>query len=230
MKKLIIAIVIIVSISSLSIAQDCIIPSEIKSYDYNSTEAIANKKDWKNDIETDSWLFALSWSKGFCDRYSGDIPKRLEHQCLNNSMGLIIHGLWAQSNKAGGDYKKHPRNCTDAEAIDSTLIENYICIIPGIKLMQKEWEKHGTCDFDTAEEYFATMNVLYQQLNIPSKEDLEVYEFKSPEIIKAYFLSINKDIGLNKNNVVIKINNKNKRLSEIYILYDKHFRFLKTDN
>ncbi|MCK5099000.1 MAG: hypothetical protein KAR45_12915, partial [Desulfobacteraceae bacterium] len=112
-------------------------------------------------------------------------------------------------------------------AIDPDLIKNYICIVPGIQLMQKEWEKHGTCDFSTAEEYFATLNVLYQQLNIPTREELEAYEYEPSEIIKAYFLSLNKSIGLKENNVIIKINNANKRLSEIYIIYDKQFRFFK---
>ena len=227
MKKLIIAIIICISVSSLSIAQDCIIPSEIQSWDYNSTKAIADNKDWKNDITTDYWMLALSWSKGFCDEFSGAIPKKYKHQCLNNSMGLIVHGLWAQSKKAGDNYKKHPRNCRDTVAINPDLIENYICIIPGIQLMQKEWEKHGTCDFSTAEEYFATLNVLYQQLNIPTREELEAYEYEPSEIIKAYFLSLNKSIGLKENNVIIKINNANKRLSEIYIIYDKQFRFFK---
>ena len=99
MKKIFLVSIIFLSVCNFSIAQDCKQPSEIKPWDYNSSKAIVQNKDWKNDVETYYWLLPLSWSKSHCDKFEGNISKKNKHQCLNNKFGFIVHGLWAQSKK-----------------------------------------------------------------------------------------------------------------------------------
>ena len=151
--------------TSLSSAA-CNLKQDFKEYDY-----FMSKRDHKKDSETLSYVLDLSYSPVFC-AYSKKFKQHTntyKHQCQDNKFGLVVHGLWGQ----GRSYKHHPRNCKNTKAIRLSTSKQYLCIMPGIDLIQKEWEKHGTCDFETPELYLLKIQKLYSQLQLPSYYQLQ---------------------------------------------------------
>ncbi len=132
-------------------------------------------KDAKPDIETDFFLLMYSNSPGFCEHMKK--KKKLDEvpfQCSSdNEFGWVIHGLWGESKSAylNDEKDKHPRFCKgDLPALPLETIKSYLCMSPGTSLLQGEWEKHGACDFDSAEEYFNTTQELFGRFLVPPKE------------------------------------------------------------
>ncbi len=203
---------------SAALANTCNLPSEIKEYDY---DAASDSKDWINkDIPTDSFVLALSWSPAYCD------GKTSGHQCGSaneGNFGLIVHGLWGQSDSAGRDYKKHPRNCSNPVAIKAETLKEHLCMMPGVPLIQKEWEKHGTCDFDTPEAYLNKTKELFSELTIPTIQQTSQIEYMSWRGIADWFVSHNEHLGMKRSHVYIDM--KNHRLNEIRVCYDLEYNF-----
>ncbi len=128
--------------------------------------------DYINDIPTDFFLLVYSNSPRFCEYMKSE--NRLDEvpfQCTSpNEFGWVIHGLWGESKSAyiSGQYKKHPRFCRgDLKLLRLDSIIPYLCMSPGTRLLQGEWEKHGSCDFNTAKDYFSKTQELYELFKIP---------------------------------------------------------------
>lgn len=141
----------------------------VKNYDF----VMANDKIGpQTRVKTDYYMLALSWSPGFCQnikqKNNGVIPESLQYQCdSNNNFGWVIHGLWPQSKKAR-NASGHPRFCQgDLPEVDADTIIQYLPTSPGAALLQGEWEKHGACAFQRAEDYFAKQQTLFQTLKLP---------------------------------------------------------------
>ncbi|BFU60262.1 MULTISPECIES: ribonuclease T2 family protein [Rodentibacter] len=157
----------------------------------------------------DYYMLVLSWSPGFCDsqreKYGDRLPSSSQYQCgINRSFGWVVHGLWPQNAKARS-VADHPRFCQgDLPALPKSTIEHYLTISPGAKLLQGEWEKHGSCAFDSAEQYFAKMQTLFNTLNLP-KENLSRSELfrwmkqNNPQLKNAY-------LGASRNELFICYN------------------------
>ena len=223
MRKLTIGLL---SLPFLAQAQDCVLPDSITAYDYPAKATVAEGKDWENPkMATDYWMLAVSWSKGFCDSYGGEYPEAKKHQCVNNEFGFVVHGLWAQSKHAGADYTKHPRNCVDAPAIGVETLKDYLCVLPGVELIQKEWEKHGTCDYKKPEPYLAQTAELYRQINWPTRDEVIEVERTDADTIKQLIISKNPKAGLKAEHMNVSMGREGKRLAEVYVCYDMQFKF-----
>ncbi|MBW1616840.1 MAG: ribonuclease [Deltaproteobacteria bacterium] len=140
----------------------------IKNYDYKV------KYYEINNIPTDFFLLVYSNSDNFC-RYQKRRGNIFDYyfQCLSpNEFGWVIHGLWGESEWAYVTGRnKHPRCCKgDLEPVPIRVMKPYLCMSPGTKLLQGEWEKHGACDFDTAEDYFEKTLELYERFETPPVE------------------------------------------------------------
>jgi len=150
--------------------ENCIVNDEWlkKEYDHDL--------DYKNsDVKTDFFLLVYSNSPSFCNYMKGkDRLKDVPFQCLSpNKFGWVIHGLWGESRTAyiQGEKDKHPRFCKgDLPQLNLNTIKPYLCMSPGTSLLQGEWEKHGACDFDTANEYFDKTLELYERFLFPPAE------------------------------------------------------------
>ena len=120
----------------------------------------------------DYYMLALSWSPAFCqeqfDKFGGDLPSSAQYQCATKrQFGWVVHGLWPQ-NAHAKDVADHPRFCQgDLPPVPQNVLDKYLAMSPGEKLLQGEWEKHGACAFNSAESYFSKMQQLYQSLNLP---------------------------------------------------------------
>lgn len=183
-------------------------PNSLEPLDYDTV--MANDKLGRNNVATDYFQLALSWSPAFCDSQRekyGDIPASSRYQCQND-FGWVIHGLWPQSAKAreAGD---HPRFCRgDLPPLPFETFKPYLNSSPSASLLQGQWEKHGACAFERADDYFARQQSLFNSLKLPSEELNRKALFQwvkqnNPELRNVY-------LGASKN--------------ELYICYDKQWK------
>lgn len=172
----------------------------------------------QNLIKTDYLMLALSYSPEFC--HGKKRQKTHPHQCKNNDFGLVVHGLWPQSLMAT-DYKQHPRNCTNTPAIKTSVLKQYLCLMPGVKLIQSEWEKHGSCYYKNAVDYLTKTKQLFKQLTLPkwSKNNPPP---KTSKRVSQIFKQLNPKL-LTKN-MIVKFKNSN--LKEIRICYDLEYQHI----
>lgn len=132
-----------------------------------------NRLDYRNaDVETDFFLLVFSNSPSFCDAMERKGREdSVRFQCeSDNDFGWVVHGLWGESEKAykAGNNRGHPRFCQgDLNPLPLSVIKPYLCMSPGTRLLQGQWEKHGACDFDTPEQYFDQTLSLAQTFQLP---------------------------------------------------------------
>lgn len=131
------------------------------------------KIDYQNaNLATDFFLLIFSNSKKFCEYMARKGRQNsVKFQCQSpNNFGWVVHGLWSESKPAyiRGNNKGHPRFCRgDLAQLKLKTLKPYLCMSPSTRLLQGEWEKHGACDFPTAEAYFAKTQELYQRFKMP---------------------------------------------------------------
>lgn len=93
--------------------------------------------------------------------------------------------------------------------------------MPDEDLMQAEWEKHGSCYYSTATDYFTIIEFLFNQLNIPDIRSMKQPTFYT---IKNAFLKLNSpQLFASAINVYM---DKQGQLSEIRICYDLQYNFI----
>lgn len=140
----------------------------------NYDTVMARDRLGKNEAAVDFYMLSLSWSPSFCEeqkqRNGGVVPTHLQFQCNQAAqLGWVIHGLWPQSATAR-DATEQPRFCQgDLPPLPEALIRQYLPESPGASLLQGQWEKHGACAFETAEQYFAQQKALFRRLNLPGQ-------------------------------------------------------------
>ena len=166
-------------------------------------------------VPVDYYMLALSWSPGFCDiqreKYGNQLPSSSQYQCgSNRTLGWVVHGLWPQNANALS-VTDHPRFCKgDLPALPKDLLARYLAISPGEQLLQGEWEKHGSCAFDSAQQYFAKEQELFSSLKLPNQNLSRNELFRwmkqhNPQLKNAY-------LGASRN--------------ELFICYDKKWQVI----
>jgi len=166
MRHLFVVVLLLLPLSRAWSAE-CVVQDEWLNMEYD------HRIDYRNaDIPTDFFLLVYSNSPRFCDAMrregrAGEVP----FQCNSpNSFGWVIHGLWGESREAYVNNRRdgHPRFCEgDLPKLSLETIKPYLCMSPGTRLLQGEWEKHGACDFATAKEYFDKVRQLYAEYGAP---------------------------------------------------------------
>ncbi|MFQ9292766.1 MAG: ribonuclease T2 family protein, partial [Haemophilus parainfluenzae] len=172
--------------------------------------AVKNTKDFGNydvvmrddaigqnkNAPVDYYMLALSWSPAFCEKqraqYGNNLPDSAQYQCdVKNQFGWVVHGLWPQNANARS-VTDQPRFCKgDLAPLPVETLEPYLSISPGAKLLQGEWEKHGSCAFDSAEAYFKQEKALFESLSLPNeqlsrKELFQWMKQNNPQLKGAY--------------------------------------------
>ncbi len=129
--------------------------------------------DYQNPhVSTDFFLLMFSNSKRFCEHMQRKgKTDRVKFQCKSpNDFGWVVHGLWSENHQAyiSGNKKGHPRFCQgDLPMVNLSKMKPYLCMSPGTRLLQGEWEKHGACDFPTFDAYYQKTLELYQRFEMP---------------------------------------------------------------
>lgn len=105
------------------------------------------------------YTLALSWSPEYCaSRFPGG-----GFQCSGgNRFGFVLHGLWPE-----GKGQNWPQWCAPVAPIPHEVLRENLCTIPGERLMQHEWAKHGSCVAKTPKAFFDRARGLYQRLRFP---------------------------------------------------------------
>ena len=151
----------------------------------------------------------------------GGIPHKF--QCQDNQFGFVVHGLWGQENDGRGKCG-HPRNCGKSLVNEETIRET-LCIVPSVKLIQGEWQKHGTCtSFKTPREYFGKIRELWGQLTKPDIRGLanEKGNALTAGDVVAAFVQANAAQQLSEQSVVVRVGSGN-FLLQLLVRHDLNF-------
>ena len=182
-------------------AAKCVIPEKFpeQTWDVHVDSA-------KPDVKTDFFILVYSNSPIFCaDKKRAGQIKDFRFQCESkNEFGWVIHGLWAESEPAYINNKPmgHPRFCKgDLPQLDFSVLKPYLCMSPGAKLLQGEWEKHGACAFKTADEYYAKTLELHKRFQVPpaklkAKQAMNWMKENNPELTDKWLYQSGKEFGV----------------------------------
>ena len=165
------------------------------------------------DVPIAAYLLALFWSPEACRSGIPESDKVI--QCQNNRFGFTVHGLWPN-----GPDKVHPRYCRPGAPISVSTIKANLCMTPSPRLLQHEWQAHGTCNWATPEDYFKKERKVREKLNVPELDPGADGVMTGAEIRKA-FLERNRKIqpeGLN-------IRVKDGHLTEVWVCMDLKFKY-----
>lgn len=108
----------------------------------------------------DFYVFALSWSPGFCDTGGAD---KSPGQCASGAgTGFVVHGLWPDSS-----FGRNPQNCQYGVSIPAAALQLTDGVYPDEGLARYEYLKHGTCSGLDPQAYFAAVKALRDGIVVP---------------------------------------------------------------
>lgn len=113
----------------------------------------------------DFYLFALSWTPGFCD-VEGDRKGKPECFTRNGTgfqVGFQVHGLWPQFEN--GDYPSYCDRSRNFVPGASLAIAREIYRDKGLAI--GEWRKHGECSGLEPSLYYQAEIALFHKIRIP---------------------------------------------------------------
>ncbi|WP_419825526.1 ribonuclease T2 family protein [Sphingomonas sp.] len=109
-------------------------------------------------VATTGYTLALSWAPEYCQRRRGDA------ECaLPSAQGFTLHGLWPD----GADPKVWPQYCHVGGALTPAELRAGEGATPSPRLLQHEWDKHGSCMSANPAAYFAEEARLYRTIRFP---------------------------------------------------------------
>ena len=158
----------------------------------------------------DYYVMSLSWSPEYCA--TSDNPDST--QCGERRYSLVVHGLWPQYENGG-----FPADCSAEREVPQAIVDSMLDIMPSKKLIQHEWDKHGTCSGLSVEKYFQLTRQIYNSIAIPDKYKQPTdYIVTSVRDIEGDLIGVNPTLDGSK----IAIDCKNRYLQEILVCYDKN--------
>jgi ribonuclease T2 len=104
----------------------------------------------------DYYLLSLSWSPSYC------LIDRADRAQCGKGYGFVLHGLWPQDLSGG-----HPESCAPAAPLSPAAAARGRTLFPSPKLVQHEWERHGSCSGMDAPAYFETADRALAAVKIP---------------------------------------------------------------
>ena len=136
----------------------------------------------------DFYVLSLSWSPGFCATPAG---RGDTMQCGGQrKYGFVMHGLWPQYEGKGW-----PEDCT-TERVDNATVQSMLSIMPSPKLVEHEWEKHGTCSGLDAKDYFEEATEAFHSVAIPRRYQAPTKTIPvSPDQMLHDFVAANAQFG-----------------------------------
>jgi ribonuclease T2 len=106
----------------------------------------------------DYYLLTLSWSPNYCLTHQED-----RAQCGGKGFGFVLHGLWPQFDSGG-----YPQDCRPGTGLSAQAAILGRTLYPSPKLMEHEWERHGTCSGLDAVSYFRTADRALAAVRVPA--------------------------------------------------------------
>jgi ribonuclease T2 len=106
----------------------------------------------------DYYLLSLSWSPNYCLTHEQD-----RGQCGRKGLGFVLHGTWPQF-----DAGNYPQYCQGDRDLSGQAAALGRTLYPSPKLMQHEWESHGSCSGLDAVSYFKTADRALAKVQVPA--------------------------------------------------------------
>jgi ribonuclease T2 len=136
----------------------------------------------------DYYLLSLSWSPEYC---AGPGSKGDSQQCgQGRRFGFVVHGLWPQYERG------YPTGCGEPSPVPNEVIQRMLPLMPSARLIEHEWNKHGTCSGLPQAAYFMAVERARAVLSIPQafEQPLGNVEIRR-ERVKQSFVAANPDFG-----------------------------------
>ncbi len=136
----------------------------------------------------DYYVMALSWSPGFCDLGG---RRKSPRQCAAGAgYGFVVHGLWPD-NRFGPD----PADCESEADVSSADLAAAQGLYPTDSLAAYEYRKRGTCTGLDADDYFASVRTVRDQIVIPpALQGVRVWRRMAPGEIRQAFIDANANL------------------------------------
>lgn len=167
----------------------------------------------------DFYVLSLSWTPSFCSSPNIEFPRKGTTQCINPKDELVVHGLWPQYEHG------YPTSCNSRMTGPSeAIISRMQTIMPSRRLVQIEWERHGTCSGLSAEDYFYKVSDARSRVNIP------FWIFTRQQNLSVNYIErsfVRNNYGMSANGIAIIT--RNNALSEVRICMTKELQFRDCD-
>ena len=108
--------------------------------------------------EFDYYVLSLSWAPTYCLTHADDGA-----ECSGKGYGFVLHGLWPQYDSGG-----YPEKCATQFELSADAANKGRTVYPSERLMQHEWQEHGTCSGLSALMYFNTADRATTAIKIPA--------------------------------------------------------------
>jgi ribonuclease T2 len=105
----------------------------------------------------DYYVMSLSWSPTFCQTHRDE-----DEQCNHKGYGFVLHGLWPQYDKGRG-----PEHCPSTAEPDRKTVAEALAFMPSRRLVNHEWQTHGTCTGLGPDAYFALADRAFASVRVP---------------------------------------------------------------
>jgi ribonuclease T2 len=177
--------------------------------------AIANGADARGHHERseagrfDYYLMSLSWSPSYCETHPGDAE-----QCARKGFGFVLHGLWPQNRNGSW-----PQQCPDDLKPDAATVERTLAFMPSRRLIEHEWQTHGSCSGLDPSEYFGLADRAFGHMTIPNalKTPASVPSMSADDIVDAFAAA---NHGLDERMMTVQCHDGNE-LAEVRICLDR---------
>lgn len=165
----------------------------------------------------DYFVLALSWSPTYCAGPAA--AERDPLQCdSERPFAFIVHGLWPQHERGW------PADCESPEADDvpAGLVDDMLDLMPSPRLVEHQWDKHGTCAGGSPQAYFASVRDFYGRVSIPAAfTRLESRRTVTGAEVEDAFLAANR--GLDPDEIAVTCGRG--RLREVRICFTREGEF-----
>jgi ribonuclease T2 len=178
--------------------------------------ATAQDKRQNKPGQFDFYLLSLSWSPSFCEQ-AGERGPPPQDQCGGRPYSFVVHGFWPQYERGFPEYCIVP-----APRLDRNIVSSMLDLMPAVRLIFHEWDRHGTCSGLTARAYFDTIRKARAVVKIPDAyvEPQGVLTV-TPDEVEDAFVAVN--AGLNRQSIAVTCDNR--RLREVRICMTKELGF-----
>jgi ribonuclease T2 len=161
----------------------------------------------------DYYVLSLSWSPQFC---AGPAGERDAAQCgEGRQFGFVVHGLWPQYERG------FPEACAASAPVTSAIVDRMLPLMPSSRLIQHEWDQHGTCSGLAQAAYFDTIRNVRAAVKIPGEYTAPIQQVNvSPAKIKQKFVAANAGFDLDSVHVLCG----GRFVSEVRVCFSKDLR------
>ena len=136
----------------------------------------------------DFYVLALSWSPTWCAANDRDGSTRQCDASADNR--FVVHGLWPQFERGYPEYCDKPERDVPQRFEDALLP-----LMPSRRLIQRQWDKHGSCTGLRQAEYFATLAHAWKRVRVPEAlASLERGGRLPPDEIEGLFEAANPEL------------------------------------